>query len=328
MNTIAIEFVPPNVEDGVERAAEEAQKVVDLSKQFGMGGRIRHLMIPGMIEEEEDRPVPMRPKFDPLETWNAAKKVASDMKGICTQVTAFLDEKQLEARFDELLKAGMEGIVFVGVPRTMADGEGSGVAPTDALRDFAGQVPNRGAILIPTREGEFGRANFKCERGVTFFLSQLLYSDAIVEFLRDFAKKTEHRPELLLSFGFVPKVEQKVKLINWLIQDPGNERVEQEQAYVAQLSEMPFKERKRSLLDLYKRVIDGVGELGFPLSIHLEAPYGFVKPAFETFAEMLEYWAPDTAANKKRQGEKIDEAVEETFPASDPPSTSSPGGGA
>jgi hypothetical protein len=47
------------------------------------------------------------------------------------------------------------------------------------------------------------------------------------------------------------------------------------------------------MVDLYKRVIDGVGDLGFPLSIHLEATYGVSGPAFATFAEMLAYWAPD-----------------------------------
>ncbi|HEX7825454.1 mycobacterial-type methylenetetrahydrofolate reductase, partial [Mycolicibacterium llatzerense] len=35
------------------------------------------------------------------------------------------------------------------------------------------------------------------------------------------------------------------------------------------------------------------GELGFPISIHLEAAYGVSRPAFETFAAMLDYWAPD-----------------------------------
>jgi hypothetical protein len=49
------------------------------------------------------------------------------------------------------------------------------------------------------------------------------------------------------------------------------------------------------MIDLYKRVIDGVADLGFPLSIHLEAAYGASAPAFETFAEMLDYWAPDKA---------------------------------
>ena len=39
-------------------------------------------------------------------------------------------------------------------------------------------------------------------------------------------------------------------------------------------------------------VIDGVAELGFPLSIHLEAAYGTNKAAFDTFAELLAYWSP------------------------------------
>ena len=43
------------------------------------------------------------------------------------------------------------------------------------------------------------------------------------------------------------------------------------------------------MVDLYKRVIDGVAELGFPLSIHFEATYGVSAAAFETFAEMLAY---------------------------------------
>lgn len=300
MNTIALEFVPPNVEDGPEKAVEEARKVLDLSKACGIEGRIRHLMIPGMIEEEDDRPVEMKPKMDPLEVWKSVSDVVPQMSGLCTQVTAFLDEENLTARFKELRGAGMEGIIFVGVPRTMADGEGSGVAPTDALAQFQELVPNRGVILIPTREGEQGRFNFKCERGATFALTQLLYSGAIVEFLKEFAKTTPHRPEILLSLGFVPKVEEKIGLIRWLIQDPGNPAAEKEQEFVAKLAQSEVADKKRLMMDLYQRMIDGVRDLGFPISLHLEAPYGFVKPAFELFAEMLDYWAPDDKADRAR----------------------------
>ena len=42
-------------------------------------------------------------------------------------------------------------------------------------------------------------------------------------------------------------------------------------------------------------MIDGVAELGFPLSIHFEATYGYSAPAFDTFAEMLAYWSPPRA---------------------------------
>jgi hypothetical protein len=192
----------------------------------------------------------------------------------------------------ELTGSGFDGIAFVGVPRTLNDGEGSGVAPTDALLLFEEAVDHRGVILIPTRDSEHGRFEFKCGRGATYGMTQLLYSDAIVGFLTEFAKTTEYRPEILLSFGFVPKVETKVGLINWLIQDPGNAAVAAEQEFVKTLAAAEPVERRKLMVDLYKRVIDGVGALGFPLSIHFEAAYGINTPAFQTLADMLDYWTP------------------------------------
>ena len=151
---------------------------------------------------------------------------------------------------------------------------------------------NRKPQLIPTRDGEHGRFTFKCDRGATYGMTQMLYSDAIVDFLTDFAKAADHRPEILLSFGFVPKVEARVGLIKWLIQDPGNAAVAEEQAFIKRLAETEPAQKRKLMIDLYKRVIDGVADLGFPLSIHLEAAYGASGPAFETFAEMLDYWSP------------------------------------
>lgn len=293
LNTIALELVAPNVDRGEEQAREDAHKVVRYSEQSGLAGRIGHVMIPGMIEEDDDRPIEMKPKMDVLDFWRVIEPELAGVKGLCTQVTSFMDEPTLRRRLTELSGAGFEGIAFVGVPRTMADGEGSGVAPTDALAMFEELVPNRGAILIPTRDGEQGRFKFKCDRGATYGMTQLLYSDAIVGFLREFAATTDHRPEILLSFGFVPKVESKVGLIHWLIQDPGNPEVAEEQEFVKRLAATEPTEKRKLMVDLYKRVIDGVADLGFPLSIHLEATYGVSGPAFETFAEMLAYWAPD-----------------------------------
>ena len=293
LNTIALELVPPTLDRGVQYPVEEARKVLALASETGIEGRIRHVMIPGMIDEDDDRPIEMKPRMDVLDYWNILRPELPGMHGLCTQVTSFLDSEALGKRLTDLSAAGFEGIAFVGVPRTMKDGEGEGVAPTDALSTYEDLVPNRGAILLPTREGEQGRFNFKCDQGATYGMTQLLYSDAIVEFLTELAKTTDHRPEILLSFGFVPKMETKVGLINWLIQDPGNEAVAAEQAFVTDLAQREPADKRRLMLDLYKRVIDGVAELGFPLSIHFEAAYGVSKPAFETFAEMLEYWAPD-----------------------------------
>jgi hypothetical protein len=203
-----------------------------------------------------------------------------------------MDEPSLHHRLTDLGDAGIEGVVFVGVPRTMNDGEGSGVAPTDALSIYRQLVADRGVILIPTREGEQGRFNFKCDQGATFGMTQLLYSDAIVDFLTEFARDTDHRPEILLSFGFVPKVESRVGLINWLIQDPGNAAVAGEQALVTKLAGSEPAQKRQLLVDLYQRVVDGVADLGYPLSIHLEATYGVSAAAFQTFAQMLDYWSP------------------------------------
>jgi hypothetical protein len=293
LNTIALELVPSNVERGADFAVEEARKVLQLSADAGIEGRIRHVMIPGMIEEDDDRPIEMKPKLDVLDYWSILRPELPGMNGLCTQVTSFLDQPALARRLTELRDAGFDGIAFVGVPRTMSDGEGSGVAPTDALALYGDIVPNRGAILIPTRDGEQGRFNFKCNQGATYGMTQLLYSDAIVGFLDEFARTTEHRPEILLSFGFVPKMEADVGLIKWLIQDPGNAAVADEQEFVKNLALAEPADKRKQLIDLYKRVIDGVGELGFPISVHFEATYGVSRPAFETFAEMLDYWSPD-----------------------------------
>jgi hypothetical protein len=292
LNTIAVELVPTNVERGAEQALEDARKVVQLSAEFGLDGRIGHLMMPGLIEEEDDRPVEMKPKLDVLDFWSIIKPELPGVRGLCSQVTAFMAEQSLRQRLGDLVGAGIDGIVFVGVPRTMADGEGSGVAPTDALSIYRQLVDNRGVILIPTREGEQGRFNFKCDQGATFAQTQLLYSDAIVGFLTEFAKRTEHRPEILLSFGFVPKLENRVGFINWLIQDPGNAAVADEQAFVKTLAATEPAQKRKLMVDLYKRIIDGVVDLGFPLSIHFEATYGNSAPAFETFTQLLDYWSP------------------------------------
>lgn len=292
LNTVAVELVPPNVDRSPDEKLDEARKIARLAAETGIADRIRHVMIPGMIEEDGDRPFELKPKLDVLDYWRLISPVLPGVRGLCTQVTAFSDEVTLRQRLADLVDAGMEGVAFVGVPRTMSDGEGSGVAPTDALALYRDLVPNRGAILIPTREQEGGRFGFKCDRGATYGLTQLLYSDAIVGFLTEFADRSEHRPEILLSFGFVPKVESSVGLINWLIQDPGNAAVAEEQGFVKALAAAEPAEKRRLTLDLYKRVVDGVAELGFPMSIHLEATYGYSAPAFDTFAEMLAYWSP------------------------------------
>jgi len=292
LSTVALELVAPNADRSRSEQLEEARKVARISAEAGIAEVIGHVMIPGMIEEDDDRPLEMKPKLDVLDYWRLIAPELPGIRGLCTQVTAFSDEAALRQRLADLIASGMEGIAFVGVPRTMSDGEGAGVAPTDALDIYRELVPNRGAILIPTRVGEADRFGFKCRRGATYGMTQLLYSDAIADFLTEFADASDHRPEILLSFGFVPKVESRVGLINWLIQDPGNAAVAAEQDFVKKLAASDPPDKRRLTVDLYKRVIDRVTELGFPISIHFEATYGYSAPAFDTFSEMLAYWSP------------------------------------
>ena len=203
-------MVAPNTDRSRTEQVEEARKVARISAETGIADLICHVMIPGMIDEDDDRPVEMKPKLDVLDYWQLIAPELRGVKGLCTQVTAFSGEAALRRRLTDLVAAGMEGIAFVGVPRTMSDGDGDGVAPIDALTIYRDLVPNRGAILIPTRATEVERFGVKCRAGATYGMTQLLYSDAIVGFLKDFARISGERPEILLSFGFVPAVESRV----------------------------------------------------------------------------------------------------------------------
>ena len=102
LNTIALELVPLNVERGRRQALEDARKVLQFSAESGIEGRIGHVMIPGMIAEEDDRPVEMKPKLDVLEFWSLIQPELPGVKGLCTQVTAFMDEPTLRQRLTNL----------------------------------------------------------------------------------------------------------------------------------------------------------------------------------------------------------------------------------
>ena len=94
--------MPPNADRGREQALEDAQKVLRCSAEAGLEGRIRHVMIPGMIEEDGDRPIEMKPKMDVLDFWKIIKPELPGVNGLCTQVTAFMDKPALRQRLTDL----------------------------------------------------------------------------------------------------------------------------------------------------------------------------------------------------------------------------------
>lgn len=292
MHTVALELVPPVLDSGEQGAVRAATTAIERCRAQGLAGRVGHVLIPGIIPEDPTRPVALDPRMDVLDFWQAVRQSFDGVAGLCAQVTVFDHAAHLAARVHRLRDAGMDGIAFVGKPRGTRTADARGPTPEEAVARFADVVPHRGVVLIPTRRGEVDRFAAKCERGATFALTQLLYSDHIVGFLRDFAARTDRRPEILLSFGFVPRIESRTGLIDWLVHDDGNDAVAREQAFVAHLAAASRPARRDVLVDLYRRVVDGVGELGFPMSVNLESPYGLSEGACETFAAMLDHWAP------------------------------------
>lgn len=289
MPTIALEFVPPDLADGEGRARDEAGRAAELMREAGIADRVDALVVPGMIAEESDRPTPLAPKMDPLDVVKAVA-VALPLDCIVTQVTAFSSAEALRRRLADLRAAGVRRVVFVGVPRTLADGEGPGIAPADALGMFREEVPSRGVIFIPTRPDEKVRFEAKVAAGADFALSQMLFSDHVAKVVPSL-ELPEPRPEILLSFGYVPRTETRVGLIRWLIRDV-TEAARREMAWVEDLADQPFARKKAALVDLYRRVTDGLREAGTPLGVHFECPYGFSPYAFEVFHAMLDHWTP------------------------------------
>jgi hypothetical protein len=289
MSNVVLEFVPPDAQEGKQRARDEAAHVLELIRASGLDGRIDSLLVPGLIHEDDDRPVPLAEKLDPLDLVRTVADILP-LSCIVTQVTAFASADALERRLGDLKAAGVERVVFVGVPRTLQDGQGPGLAPADALGRFREHVPHRGVILIPSRDHERARFESKLAAGANFALSQMLFSDCVARLVPELAR-TEPLPRILLSFAYVPALETRLGLIRWLIRDT-SPQAQREMQWVAELAAQPFRTKKASLLDLYKRVIDPLADCGYPLGVHFECPYGFNPYAFDVFHAMLDHWAP------------------------------------
>ena len=96
MGTIALEFVPPDAAAGIVRAEEETARIAELLESSGLGTRLNALLVPGMIVEDDDRPIPLEEKLDPLDVVQAARPLG--LEPIVTQVTAFSSQDALQTR--------------------------------------------------------------------------------------------------------------------------------------------------------------------------------------------------------------------------------------
>jgi len=289
MGTVALEFVPPDRARGAEHAVRGAERVRELLASAGLLARVNALLIPGMIPEDDDRPIPLAEKLDVLEV-HRATRAALPLRNIVTQVTAFSSAERLDERIAEIEAAGVERTVFVGVPRTLTDGAGPGLAPSVALERYAQRLAGRGVVLIPTRQDEAARFGAKVAAGANLALCQMLFSDQIAHVLPE-VEIEGPKPEILLSFAYVAQAETRTGLIRWLIRDatPAGQR---ELETVLEIAAKPFADKKAALVEIYRSVIEGVQDLGYPLGVHLECPYDFNAYAFDVFHAMLDVWSP------------------------------------
>jgi hypothetical protein len=283
--TVALELVPTSRDLGAEGAHAEGERVRALSEEAGLWGRLNTIVVPQLIAEESDRPVALTEKLDPLEAKQGLER-ALPLDFILTQVTAFTEVDALRLRLRALREKAARRVVFVGVPRVFNPAEIRGPMPSEALQLFAEEVPSKGVIFIPTRPDEAARFGAKVRAGADFGLTQLLFSDRIVGVMRELSQ-LEERPEVLLSFGYVPELELRRGLIKWLIKDE-TPAARDEMREVDRTAALPFKQKKAEFAELVARVSEALLPLGFPLGLHLECPYGPSRPAMEAFSAALE----------------------------------------
>ncbi len=289
MPTIALELVPAAVGNGRETTIKEGRTVREKLEKAGIFNDINTVMIPQVIPEDEFRPVELEEKLDPIDT----KRYLSEslpVDYIATQVTVYTPMEELRQRAERLKSEGINRVIFVGAPRVENE-RMVGPTPPEAISNLQDTIPSCGVILIPTRESEVDRFAAKVDAGASFGNTQLLFSDYITTFLDDLSKKTDKRPEIMLTFGYVPKAEAKVGLFEWMIWDD-QPVVKDEIEFVSNIAEKPFDEKKEKLVDLYKQVIEGVHKYDFPIGVQFSIPYGISGPAFDTFSEMLDVWSP------------------------------------
>jgi hypothetical protein len=289
LKTIALELVPPVTTKPGFSPEQEACRIRGLLREAGLDRRVNTILVPQLVAEDDGRPVALHDRMDPLDLRLTFGKHLP-YSYILSQVTVYTPALELETRVRALLKSGVERVVFVGAPRN-AHTDYPGPMPDQALGMFRTTVPSRGVILIPTRVGERERVLRKLEAGASFLVTQLLFSEHVVAFLRDLAKH-HHRPQVLLSFGYVPRAEQERGLLRWLIRDDKSPHVPEEMERITKLAALPVEGRKAALVDLYRRVVEEAARMDFPLGVHFECPYGVTAPALETFQAMLEAWSP------------------------------------
>lgn len=292
MATISLATAPPPTHLGTPCGLNQAVSLRQRLEGTALAEAVNSLFVPMIIDEDSFRPDDFVEHEDPLDFHTALAQEFPHCDMIVSQVTPFTPVSDLERRVRRARQQGVNRMVFVGVPREYAESEVVGLYPDQALTYFRELMPGRGVITIPVRPHEHDRLAAKVASGANFAITQLLYGDTVVELLRSLRETVEVMPEIILSFGYVPAIETDHALIQWLIQDP---RAQEEMEWVKATAQCSAEERRRRLVEVYRRIVEGVHDLGIRPGVNFEAPYGLSQGAIETFEAMLEIHDPRSA---------------------------------
>ncbi|MEF8833775.1 MAG: mycobacterial-type methylenetetrahydrofolate reductase [Halofilum sp. (in: g-proteobacteria)] len=289
MKTISLATPPPPRAQGFEGGFEQARDLRERLAGSRLGEALDTLFVPMIIDEDSFRPGEFVEHEDPLDYQAALSHELPRLETIVAQVTPFTATTELDQRVTRAREQSIERMVFVGVPREFDASEVVGLYPDQALNHFRDRLAGRGVITIPARDNERDRLGAKVRSGANFAITQLLYSDAIIDIARALVHEFEQPPELILSFGYVPAIEADNGLIRWLIEAPN---AADEMQWVTDLANRTRDERREQLVELYRRITDRVREAGLRPGVNFEAPYGLSRGAIETFEAMLDVYDP------------------------------------
>ncbi len=285
MDTVALELVPTDRAGGFASATVQLMAVKEMLQRLGLASRLNTFVVPQVVAEDEGRPVPFHEKLDTFQFSQAVRNVLGKSV-IINQITVYTPALELGRLLHCYRQGGVRRVVFVGGPRGSRAASFRGPSPLEALRRFGQLLPQCGVILIPTRAGEAQRFQRKLAAGASFAITQMLFGTSILSSLRQLHLQG-HQPEIILSFAYVPRAELDKGLIRWLIATDTHS-AQEEMRWVEQVAGLPYSQKKQRLVDLYRCLREGVRELGFPVGLNFECPYGVSEPALECLAEMLE----------------------------------------
>jgi hypothetical protein len=224
-----------------------------------------------------ERPFPFSKTFCP----RRFAKALSEKTNLETIVYQALTEERTADNFhfymqETLQEYGLRNLVFVGggsnAPLTVPE------ASAIALRLSSDEVM-LGGVTIPERhrdrKNEHQRISEKCESGVSFFTSQVVYNpDNVIAMMRDYAElcRTQNRTPARILLAFAPFGRRgTLDFLRWLgveVAEGTAERVLSRGSTAACLEESVqiCWENLRRILDAYRRL-----RLDIPLGIAVES---------------------------------------------------------